>query len=435
MAIGLTAFNIILGILWGQLDGVMVAISANVGKTFDVVDIGWPAAAAIVYSNSLGMLYFIIGLAFNLFLYFIKVTDTFQPTDIWNNYYFVVWGIMVQFVTGSFTLALFACFFMNMFMLLVADFLAPALQEYYGYQGLTNTCNCTTNISILAGAIRWLFKKLNVKELNWEPAKIQDRLGFFGEPAMIGIIMGLVMGVIAYIKVLDVLSTWATIMRFALTLAAMLVIYPTVSGMFVKGLIPVSQAMNKRMRSGKTRRKIFNIGIDPAVYFGETATLTSGLLLIPILVLTAVLLPGNRTIPMADIPAMPFMAIGAVAVFKGNILNTVLTGTIWYSAVHYMVSDTAELFTQMALKAGTTLAAGQTFINSWCVSAQPPLYLIMKCFTADGSLRYILIAACVAIYALALWHFKTHRKKWFMFFGASEEYVDLYLNATTTENA
>jgi PTS system galactitol-specific IIC component len=429
MAIGLTAFQIILGILWGQLNGVMTAISANVGRKFDVVDIGWPAAAAIVYSNSLGMLYFIIGLAFNLFLFFIGVTDTFQPTDIWNNYYFVVWGIMVQFITDNFMLALFACMFMNMFMLLVADFLAPALQEYYGYSGLTNTCNCTTNISILAGLIRWLFKKLNVRELHWEPQKIQERLGFLGEPAMIGIVMGLAMGVIAYFNELAVPAAWSKILKFAMTLAAMLVIYPTVSGMFVKGLIPVSQTMNARMRGGKTRRKVFNIGIDPAVYFGETATLTCGLLLIPILVFTAVLLPGNRTIPLADIPAMPFMAIGAVAVFKGNIINTVLTGTIWYSAVHYMVSDTAEVFTKMAVKAGTTLEAGQTFIHSWCVAAQPPLYVIMKCFTAEGSLKYILTAGCVAAYIAALWHFKTHRKQWFMFFGASEEYADKYLSA------
>jgi galactitol-specific phosphotransferase system IIC component len=132
---------------------------------------------------------------------------------------------------------------------------------------------------------------------------------------------------------------------------------------------------------------------------------------------------------------MPFMAIGAVAVFKGNIFNTVLTGTIWYSAVHYMVSDTAELFTQMALRAGTTLQVGQTFIHSWCVAAQPPLYVIMKCFSAAGSLKYALIAACAGIYVIALWHFKTHRKAWFMFFGASEEYVDLYLNAATAENS
>lgn len=428
MAIGLTAFNLILNILWGQLDAVMVLISANVGKVFDVVDIGWPAAAAIVYSNSLGMTYFIVGLLWNLILFFTRVTDTFQPTDIWNYYYFVVWGIMVQFVTGSFVLGLAACMFMNLFVLLVADFLAPALQEYYGYEGLTCTCICVTNISILAALLRWVQMKLHIKEVHLEPEKLQEKLGFFGEPAMIGIIMGILLGVVAYIHDLGSMATWSKILSFALTLAAMLVIYPQVSGMFVKGLIPVSQSMNARMRSEKMKRKAFNIGIDPAVYFGETSTLTTGLLLIPILIFTAAILPGNRIIPMADIPAMPFMAIGAIAVFKGNILNAAITGGIWYSLVHYIASDTAALFTQMATNAGTTLSAGQTFVNSWCVSAQPPLWVIMKAFSAPGALKFIFIAVCLAVYVLALWHFKTHRKAWFMFFGASAEYADQYLS-------
>ena len=198
--------------------------------------------------------------------------------------------------------------------------------------------------------------------------------------------------------------------------------------MFVKGLIPVSQSLNARVRSGKINRKAFNIGIDPAVYFGETATLTTGLLLIPILIITAIILPGNRIIPVADIPAMPFMAIGAIAVFKGNILNATITGTIWYSIVHYIATDTAALFTQMAENAGQTLPEGATYITSWCVSAIPPCYVVMKAFSAPGALKFILMAVCVAVYVVALWHFKTHRKGWFMFFGASEEYTNQYMN-------
>lgn len=428
MAIGLTAFNIILGILWGQLSTVMSLISANIGRTFDVVDIGWPAAAAIVYNNSLGMMYFIIGLVWNLLLFGTKVTDTFEPTDIWNYYYFVVWGLMVQFATGSFWIGLLACLFNNLFVLLIADVLAPALQEYYGYDGLTCTCFCVTNISILAAIVRWIFIKLKFKEVKLDPDTIQKKLGFLGEPAMIGIIMGLIMGIVAYAKKLGTASTWAGIFTFAFTLAAMLVIYPTVSGMFVKGLIPVSQTMNARMRSGNIKRKFFNIGIDPAVYFGETATLTTGLLLIPILVITAVLLPGNRTIPLADIPAMPFMAIGAIAVFQGNIFNAAITGTIWYSIVHYICSDTAALFTQAALKAGTTMVEGATYINSWCVAAQPPLYVFYKCFSAEGALKYILMLVCLAVYVVALISFKKNRKKWYMFFGASDEFAENFIN-------
>ena len=433
MAIGLTAFNLILNTLWGQMNTVMVLISNNVGRTFDVVDIGWPAAAAIVYSNDLGISYFIVGLVWNLILFFTKVTDTFQPTDIWNYYYFVVWGIMVQFVTGSFVIGLLACMFMNLIVLFIADFLAPALQEYYGYEGLTCTCVCVTNIAILAGLIRWLINKLHIKEVQLNPEKIQEKLGFLGEPAMIGIIMGLIMGVVAYFPDLTNPSLIAEtlglkIFPFALMLAAMLVIYPTVSGMFVKGLIPVSQSLNARVRSGKINRKAFNIGIDPAVYFGETATLTTGLLLIPILIITAIILPGNRIIPVADIPAMPFMAIGAIAVFKGNILNATITGTIWYSIVHYIAADTAALCTQMAENAGQALPEGATYITSWCVSAIPPCYVVMKAFSAPGALKFILMAVCVVVYVLALWHFKTHRKGWFMFFGASEEYTDQYMN-------
>ncbi|MDO5146211.1 MAG: PTS transporter subunit IIC [Eubacteriales bacterium] len=428
MAIGLTAFNLILGILWGEMNTVMTLISQNTGRQFDVVDIGWPAAAAIVYNNSLGMLYFIIGLAWNILLFSLKVTDTFEPTDIWNYYYFVVWGLFVQFATGSFAIALVATLLMNLILLLIADILAPALQEYYGYDGLTCTCACVINISLLAAVLRWLFNKMKFKEIRLDPDSLQKRLGFLGEPAMIGIIMGMILGIVAYLNVLTDPSTWSVILKFALTLAAMLVIYPTVSGMFVKGLVPISQSMNARMRSGKVKRKFFLIGIDPAVYFGETATLTTGLLLIPILIVTAVILPGNRTIPLADIPAMPFMAIGAIAVFQGDILKSAITGTIWYSLTHYIASDTAELFTQAAVKAGTILEQGQTYVVSWCVSCQPPMYLVYKAFSAPGTMKYILGAVCVAIYLATLLHFKKNRKAWYMFFGATEKYVDQYMS-------
>ncbi len=434
MAIGLTAFNLILGILWGQMDTVMRLISQNTGRVFDVIDIGWPAAAAIVYNNSLGMMYFIIGLVWNLLLFGTKLTDTFEPTDIWNYYYFVVWGLFVQFATGSFALALGATLFMNLIVLLIADVLAPSLQEYYGYDGLTCTCVCVTNISILAALLRWIFVKLKVKEFNVNPESLQKRLGFMGEPAMIGVIMGLAMGIVAYIKDLGHASTWSGIFSFAFTLAAMLVIYPTVSGMFVKGLIPISQTMNARMRSGQVKRKFFLIGIDPAVYFGETATLTTGLLLIPILILTALILPGNRTIPLADIPAMPFMAIGAIAVFQGDIVKATITGTIWYSLTHYIASDTAALFTEAATKAGTVLSEGQTFITSWCVSCQPPMYVVFRAFSAEGVMKFVWIAVCVAVYAAALLHFKKHRKAWYKFFGASEEYVNEYMGLEAAAN-
>lgn len=435
MAIGLVAFNIILGILMGQMESVMTLMSANAGKTFDVVDVGWPAAATIVYNNSLGMIYLVVGLIWNVVLFLLKVTDTFEPTDIWNYYFFVTYCICAQFVTGSFVIGLLCAMFCNLFVLLVSDAIGPALQEYYGYDGLTCTCISCTNVAVFAGIVKILFDKIGFGRVKVNPDALNKRLGFFGEPAMLGTIIGLIMGAVAYIHQLGNASTWSTILTFAFTLAVMLVIYPTVSGLFVRGLIPISNTMNARMRSGEIKRKYFLIGIDPAVYFGETANITAGLVLTPILIVTAIILPGNRLVPLADIPAIPFMVIGLTAVFQGDILKSVICGTVYGSLAHLIASDMAELFTNAATLAGFALSEGQTFVGSWLVSAQPPLWIFYKCFSANGSLKYILMAVLVALYVVALMHFKKHRRGWYKYFGASDEYIDQFMSQAEANEA
>ena len=404
MAIGLTAFNIILGILMGQMDSVMTLISSNTGKVFDVVDVGWPAAATIVYNNSLGMLYLVIGLVWNIVLFFFKVTDTFEPTDIWNYYIFVTFAVCVQFVTGSFVLGLICALYSNLFVLLTADALAPALQEYYGYEGLTCTCISNVTSVYIGGLLNILFKKI-----------------------------GFIMGAIAYIHDLGKLTTWSAILTFAFTISVMLVIYPTISGLFVRGLIPISNTMNARMRTGEIKRKYFLIAIDPAVYFGETANMTAGIILIPILILAAIILPGNRLVPLADLPAIPFMVIGLTAAFQGDILKSVIGGTIWGSIAHLIATDMAEVFTQAATTAGFALSEGQTYVGSWLVSANPFSWIFYKCYCVNGGLKYILIGALVAIYIAAVVHFKKHRKGWYKFFGASDAYIDKYMGIAAEE--
>lgn len=424
MGIGLTAFNIILGVLMTAIAPRITEMVVNTGLNLPVLDIGWPAGAAIVYANQLGMVYLILGVGFNVILFLTKVTDTFQPTDIWNYYYFVVWAIMVQFVTGSFVLAVFAAMFMNLIVLLMADWLAPSLQEYYGYEGVTATCSAVTNIAAFAVIVKWVIMKLKIKVPDLNPETIQRRFGFWGESAMIGLILGFGISFLGLYKELGSLGTWGTIFSTALTLGAILVLYPSISGMFVKGLIPITNTMQTRLRSGEMKREHFNIGIDPAIFFGEEATLTTGLLLIPILILTAIILPGNQTLPLADLPAMPFMVIGAIAVFRGNILSSLFTGTIWFSLSHLIATDIAPLFTQAAVNAGVEMAEGATYIVSWAIAANPILYVVYKAFAVAGPLKFLTIGIVIAVYLVALIHFKKNQRTWFKVAGATDEFLD-----------
>jgi PTS system galactitol-specific IIC component len=230
MGIGLTAFNIILGVLVGSIAPLITEMVNNTGINLPIIDIGWPAGAAIVYANQLGMIYLVLGVGFNLVLFQTKVTDTFEPTDIWNFYYFVIWAMLVQFVTGSFAFAVFAAMFMNMILLFFADWLAPSLQEYYGYEGVTSTCFAVINIAVLAVLVRWIIVRFKIREVQLSPQTIQEKFGFWGEPAIIGLILGTLIAFLAKLGVLGQLQTWQVIISTALTLAAVLVLYPAISG-------------------------------------------------------------------------------------------------------------------------------------------------------------------------------------------------------------
>ncbi len=430
MAVGLTMFNTLLGVLFGGIAPYVTGMAENVGIQLPYVDVGWQGASVIVYSNQLGYIYLVLGLGINLLLFALKWTDTFQPTDIWNYYQFVFWAIIVQFVTGSFALGVAAAVFCNLIVLLIADIIAPSLQEYYGYDGVALT-SVPQSGAPFAMIVRWILIKLKVKERHFDLRDFTQRFGFWGEPLVIGLVVGLIITILGKLNAVAELSTWSGILTVTLTIAGVMVIYPNVSGLFVKGLIPLSQMMNQKIRSGKLKREQFHIAMDPAIYFGESGNLTAALILIPIVFFISLILPGNKILMLADIPAMPFMTAGLIIVFRGNLLNTILTGTVWFSLCNIFNSDICEAFTQAAVAAGVgdklpevANAISQGLgVASWTVGTNPALWLVYKAFSAPGYTKIITIAVAIAVYLLIYFSFRKNRKAWYMAAGASEEFL------------
>lgn len=424
MGIGLTAFNIILGGLMGSLAPVVAEMVKNTGINLPTIDVGWPAAAMIVYANQIGMFYLVFGLAFDLLLFLTKWTDTFHPTDIWNYYQFVFWAAIVQLSTGNFWLGILAAMLMNLILLLIADWLAPSLQEYYGYDGVTSTCYAPVQGAPFAVLVKWVLKKLHLHEVKLNPEELRSRFGFWGEPVSMGLIIGLAFALIAKWSHLGSMDTWAAVLKTAIVTGAVMAVYPAVSGLFVKGLIPVSQTLNVRLRKGELKRKNFYIAIDPAVFFGEEATLTSGLVLIPIILVLSIFVPGNNTLPLADLPAMPFMVIGIIAVMRGNIFSTVIAGALWYVIGNWANSDIAAIFTQAAVNVGVQIPAEGALVTSWAIGVNPICWLVYKAFAASPGIRILTIAAAFAAYFAVYGLFRKNRIAWQMAAGASQEFLD-----------
>ena len=101
------------------------------GVNLNVFDVGWQATSLVAFSTSAGMIYLGLGIVLQTVLFLIKWTKCFQPSDLWNNYSYMVWGAMVIFATDNFALGIACMVLLNLYSLLISDMLAKRWSTSY----------------------------------------------------------------------------------------------------------------------------------------------------------------------------------------------------------------------------------------------------------------------------------------------------------------
>lgn len=174
---------------------------------------------------------------------------------------------------------------------------------------------------------------------------------------------------------------WGQITKLGMVLAALMLIFPKIAGIFGQTFKPMAEAANKSILGGnteegnnndKTTVKKWFIGVDDSTGYGEPATLLTGTILIPIMLCMALILPCNETLPMVGLISLPFMIKSIIALTNGNMIKVIITATMWYSAGLYMCTWTAPYYTHAAEVAGIalTLTSGALMITSFNMMAQ-----------------------------------------------------------------
>ncbi len=106
-------------------------------------------------------------------------------------------GALAYFVFDSFIIGFSVAVALSIAALFIGDLIAPRWQKYYGLEGTT----CTTMIHIgWTLPFAWVVNKIidyipGLNKLDVDLNSVQKRLGVFGEPAIIGIIVGALLGV------------------------------------------------------------------------------------------------------------------------------------------------------------------------------------------------------------------------------------------------
>lgn len=410
VGVGLKGMAFITSAFGAVLSPLVQQIVDTSGLNLPALDIGWQAVASVAYSTDIGMMFIGIGLIFQIVLWLIKWTDIFMPSDLWNNYSIIVWGSMLFQLTKNLVLSILLMLFINMVVLLIAEVLQKRWSTYYHYPSCAMTAPHHNGDAPMYLVLNILFSKLGMDKIKADPATIRKRIGFMGEPMYLGLIVGIILGVIGNFTILNTMAAWGTVANVAITCAAVMAIFPKIAGLFASGfttLTDYSRKTFKNSRYGKNRE--FILAVNDALGYGETATLTTGLLVIPFAVLMAFILPGNIVIPVMVLPSLPYMVEIPVCLSNGNIVKSWLMACIVFCAKILMASYWAATFTQVASDAGfeaaATAIAGGTLVIGFIMSNCTAGLITMAFMT----LNPIVIIAVVAVYLVLYFLFRKNK--------------------------
>lgn len=328
VGIGFAGISLVITYLMNTLSPVLTffGASGSGAASFNIVDVGWASLAAAAWAFPLAAVVLPLGFLLNFILIKAKATKTLN-VDVWNYWHFIFSGALVYYLfiaAGSSPVvaaivALVVALICSYLACWIGDKIAPAWQKQFGLEGTT----CTTIYYIITYVpINWLVNKfLNlfpaIDKIDIDPQSIQKKLGPIGEPAIIGLIVGAIMAIISK------QSAIATI-QIGVGVAVAIVLLPRMVSLLMEGMSPISVAAQEFM-SKKVGREIY-IGMDVALGIGDTTAITASLLLIPITVGLAFVLPGNHFFPTATLGAIIYItAIGSMS-SGGKLIRTLVMG-------------------------------------------------------------------------------------------------------------
>ncbi|MEN2465746.1 PTS galactitol transporter subunit IIC [Ornithinibacillus sp. JPR2-1] len=327
----------------------------RLGVELNVIDVGWPATSSIAWASVVAAFIIPLGLVVNVVMLLTKTTKVMN-VDIWNYWHYTFMAAVIYAISGSVIQGLIAAVIFQILCLKIADWTTPMVRDFYEMPGVSVATGSTVSYAPFIFLVKGLQKIPGINKLKADSDSIQKRFGVFGDSMVIGLVLGAAIGALAGYDIGDIIG-------IGMSMAAVMILMPRMVKILMEGLMPVSESartwLNKKFGDSD-----ITIGLDAAVLLGHPSVIATALILTPITVLIAVILPGNNVLPFGDLATIPFVIAFIVGAARGNIIHSVIVGTIMIALSLYMATDIAPVFTQMATEASINLPEGSAMVSS-----------------------------------------------------------------------
>ena len=356
VGLGFLGLGLIVNLLTSTLQPA-VDYYQELGTGYTIIDIGWAAVGAASWMAPFAALAIPVGLLLNLLLIRFKIVKTMN-IDIWNYMHFLIPGFLTYVLFNSVIAGFLVTILMSVIALFAGDKLAPLWQDYFKLEETTCT---TVNLVAWTFPVAWLVNRIIdfipvVNKIDLSMEKIHKRIGIFGDPMVIGLIVGILLGVLTKQDVSEIIS-------MGIGVAGVMLLMPKMVGVMMGGLAPVGKAANKFMKKRMGDNENLSIGMDVALGMGDPTVITTTVITIPLVILAALVLPNVQFFPVSMLTSVCYFAVVCTLASKGNLFRSILSTLIFCIISMYTCAYVAPGATEMLRAAGFEISGLGTDVS------------------------------------------------------------------------
>ncbi len=394
LAVGFTGVFIAFNFFVSNISPAVNALSQARGLNFPVLDVGWLPLAAITWASPLAAISIPLVMLLNGAMLFAGLTRTLY-IDIWNFWHFAFLGAVVMALSGSMLLGLSATLLIAAYCFKLAEWTAHDVEREMGLKGISVSPVSVNGIAPYTACMDWLMDRIpGIKNINYNPehasraraAQGQEQvqgdeavmdhgslLDLLGEPMVIGFLMGLALALAAGYGIKETLE-------LAVHIAAVMFLLPKSGGLIGEAMVPVMTALRQQVEKRFPQHGNLVVAMDTGFLMHHKSVVVTGLFLMAIAIGIALVLPGNKVLPLGDLPNLISIMSLSVLMFRGNVFRAVLAGIPVIVTFLLISSRMAPLFTDLARKTPSFNSEGLGLITAFTDGGHQVRFLIFEAY-------------------------------------------------------
>lgn len=346
LGISITGISAIINILTTAFSGAMTDFVGRTGLSLNVTDVGWAPLATITWGSPYTLYFLLIMVIVNIVMLLLKKTNTLD-VDIFDIWHLSIVGLFAIFCGANLFIATLLVVFIGILKIINSDLMKPTFNDLLNVPD--SNPMTTTHMNFMMNPVIMVFDKIFDKLFPWldkydfDAAKLNSKIGFWGSKFAIGIYLGIFVGLLAGQKP-------SQICTLAFTAAVCLELFSLIGSWFIAAVEPLSQGITD-FASKKLKGRTLNIGLDWPFIAGRAEIWAAANILAPIMLLEAIVLPGNKLLPLGGIIAMG-VTPALLVVTRGKLIRMIVIGAIELPLFLWSGTLIAPFVTNIAQKVG-----------------------------------------------------------------------------------